>query len=269
MAKFQPQILECPLCGHRGYIVTEDIHKGNLTLLQGVTTSHPNICAHIKCPNCPNDFDLIFEWRQTVREEMLFECVSPPNAGLKMWRWMVGGEPRIPQYEYNPHGRSLLEQTLDQQCKMIADEIVGWGNNGGGLGQNLETMLSHAEDYTKGKSWKNFTNKHFMVVVCENCLTGTKKPGYSGKFAPVHFKDSDLMAAINGVLKPNQNNKSVFFCDNPVGNCAEVHATNSLLYYEPLFGLNNFVYSIAYMTRFGLPRSYCMNCIALFHLNNA
>lgn len=268
MAKFQPQGIECPHCGYRSYIVTEDIHKGNLIMLQGSAEDKPNINAQIECPNCRNHFSLAFEWRQTLRDEMQFECVSQPNVGLKMWRWIIHDEPLIPRYEYNLLKRSQSEQCLDQECKKIADEIVGWKSNGGAPGQALEDMLSHAEDYTKGKTWKNFTKKHFMVVVCGNCLSGTIQPGYSGKFEPVHHKNADLLAAMYGVLSPNPDNKSVFFCNNPVGNCAEVHATNSLLYYEPQFGLNNLQYSIAYMTRFGTPRSYCMNCIALFRLNN-
>lgn len=269
MVKFQPQNITCPHCGHQSCIVTEDIHKGSLVVFQGVSVSQPNIGAQIECPFCNNRFNLVFEWRRTLRDEMFFVCTSQPNVGLEMWRWMVGGEPLMPQYKYNPLRRTQLEQSIDRECKKIAAEIVGWGNMGGAPGRSLEVLLGHAEDYTKEKSWSNFSNKHFIVVVCENYLTGTIKPGYSGKWAPVHLKNRGLLAAISGVLQPTPRNRSVFFCNNPVGNCAEVHAANSLLYYEPQFGLNHLLFSTAYITRFGTPRSYCMNCIALFHLNNA
>lgn len=66
---------------------------------------------------------------------------------------------------------------------------------------------------------------------------------------------------------PEENSK--LFCNNPIGHCAEVHAANSFLFYEPKTALKSFRFSIAYLIRFGEPRSYCMNCIELFDLTNA
>lgn len=139
----------------------------------------------------------------------------------------------------------------------------------GAPGQSLEQILSRVEDYTKGSSWKNFRKKHLVVAVCGNGMNGNTHHGFSGKFAPVHNKNTDLMNAMRHRLGGAPEGRSNQFCNNLVGHCAEVHATNSYLYYEQQVPLNQLEYSIAYLVRNAMPRSYCMNCITLFNLRNA
>lgn len=265
---FQPQSITCTHCQYQNLIITEDIHVGNLVMASSIITRRPVIIAKVVCPNCYKSIELEFKWKQTVKDEMLFECVNQHNTVLQMWRWMVNDKPLTPQYRPGYNKRTALEQSLDKDCKRIADDIVEWHDKGT-QSNSLETILSQVQDYTKGNSWKNFNKKHKVVAVCCNSSTSTTKQGYSGNFAPVHHKNPDLMAAIRGVLQAEPEEKSVLFCNNKVGHCAEVHASNTLLFYEPQYSLHDLKFSIAYLIRNALPRSYCMNCITLFQLNNA
>lgn len=108
-----------------------------------------------------------------------------------------------------------------------------------------------------------------MVALCGSFKSDTITRGFSGEFYSVNYKNADLMEAMDTKLGGAPEENSKLFCNNPIGHCAEVHAANSFLFYEPKTALKSFRFSIAYLIRFGEPRSYCMNCIELFDLTNA
>ena len=265
---YQPQGIICEHCGHHGQIITEDIRLGDLSVVSLPSAPISQLVAQVECPSCHQKFDLVFTERRRTGVEILYVCDNQPNDGLEMWRRWENGKPKRPVFIPNNVGRDPSEQWLDALCKRTADNIVEW--QGCGVpGQSLEQILGRVEDYTKSSSWKNFRKKHLVVAICGNGINGNTHHGFSGKFALVHYKNPDLMNAIQQTLGAEPEDKSNQFCNNRVGHCAEVHATNSYLYYDKQVQLNQLEYSTAYLVRNAMPRSYCMNCIALFNLRNA
>ena len=241
---------------------------GSLATASNLKTRKLKVFAQVKCPSCPNTLLLEFEKVGCAGDDVLFECKTQPNAGLQMWRWMVQEKPRIPNYKPHYAGRSVFEQKLDHQCMEMANGIVKWKNDIA-PGSSLSDILSQVEDYTEGVSWRNFKKNHAVVAVCGNGNTSESKHGFNGSFAPVKYKDTLLTNTMTAVLGPVLDEKSSQFCENKVGRCAEVHAANSFLYRGAVENLSLLQFSIAYQIRDALPRSYCMNCITLFQLNNA
>lgn len=265
---YQPQGIICEHCGHQGQIITEGIRVADLTVVSAPSAPISQLVARVECPCCHQKFDLVFTESQRTGSEIMYVCDNQQNGGLELWRRWENGIPKQPGYTPNYAGRNPSEQGLDALCKRTADNLVEWQERGV-PGQGLEQILSRVEDYTKDSSWKNFRKKHLVVVVCGNGMFGNIHHGFSGKFAPVHYKNPGLMNAMRQNLGAEPEEKSNQFCNNLVGHCAEVHATNSYLYYDQHVPLNQLEYSIAYLVRNAMPQSYCMNCIALFNLRNA
>ena len=266
MNMFQPQEIICTDCLHHGLIITEDFWIESIEVLSKDANGPSVLRVDVNCPHCHNVFKLEMKRMRIVGNHLLFECVSPLNTGLQMWRLMLDDSLKMPNYHPNFAYRPN-EQALDNKCKKIADDLIGWKQSKA-PSQNLEMILGQVEDYTKGNSWNNFYGKHKVVAVCGDISTGMMKPGFSGKFYSINYKNADLMNAILSELG-EPDNSSKLFCNNPVGHCAEVHAANSFLYYESTHSLNTLSFSIAYRVRDAQPRSYCMNCITLFKLTNA
>lgn len=239
---YQPQGIICEHCGHHGQIITEDIRLVDLSVVSLPSAPISQLVAKVECPSCHQKFDLVFTERRRTGVEILYVCGNQPNDGLEMWRRWENGIPKQPVYTPNYAGRNPSEQGLDALCKRTADNLVEWQERGA-PGQSLERILSRVEDYTKDSSWKNFRKKHLVVVVCGNGMFGNTHHGFSGKFAPVHYKNPGLMNAMRQNLGAEPEEKSNQFCNNRVGHCAEVHATNSYLYYEQQVPLNQLKYS--------------------------
>ena len=273
--KFQPQHITCDVGGYSSDIITEDIPTNKLTLIHPSGSKPLRVRARIKCPTCtvaacphPGHFDIEFEQIRTQGPEVLFQAISS-NTGLQMWRLVVNNQAKIPSYY--PGGRTGLEGNLDTQSKSIADAMFKW--KGSGVANNdLITVLSQVEDYTKSKSWNAFTKQHFIVATSAIDKPGIQPnnhPGFNGIYANVPNKNAKLQGAFVSQLGDKEGAQSNVFCNNPIGQCAEVHSANGSLNVDAGANLSDLKFSIAYHCRTSRPRSYCLNCITLFDLNNA
>ena len=260
--KFIPQDITCEKCGHQGKIITEDIHLKDLVIQLNSDTSQSEILAHVKCPSCHQNFDVLFKYKMVSSDETLYECEGQSNKGLKMWVNLKNGE--FNTLEYQPStSRSSMEQQLDQQCEDISDRLIKW--KGKTLAsQSLSDILGAAEDYTNSVSWKTFRLRHYLAVVCAEAGSQNTYIGYSGNFDTVKIKNQMLIDSFVNRLGGMAESESNQFCDNPIGHCAEMHGANRCLNNETNATLQTMMFSIARICRTGLCRSYCQNCLTLF-----
>ncbi len=261
--KFVPQIFKSSTCGYPGQIITEDIPSKNITV-QHDHSGKIRLIVSIECPLCRSICTLEFEEIQWNGEETLFKCTTPPNVGLEMWRLIKNGIAMQPVFQPNRINRSALEEILDYKCCQIADHLVKWKNNSQ-PGRQLVDILKEVDDYTQQESWKNFTNRHYMVAMC---ATNTQNPefyrGFSGRFDTVNNKNANLRNEFICLLGGIEETESELYCKNKIGHCAEVHAANSCMNNDNSVMTYHLQFSIAYQCRTARPRSYCLNCITLF-----
>ncbi len=273
--KFHPQHITCDVGGYSSDIITEDIPTNNLTLIHPSDSEPLRVRARIKCPACsvatcphPGHFDIEFEQVCTQGPEVLFQAISS-NTELQMWRLVVNDQAKIPSY--HPGGRTGLEGDLDTQSKSIADAMFNWKGPGVAI-NDLIRVLSQVEDYTKSKSWDAFTKHHFIVATSAIDKPGIHSSilsGFNGIYANVPFKNTKLQGTFVSRLGDKEGMQSNVFCNNHIGQCAEVHSANRSLNADARANLSDLKFSIAYHCRTNRPRSYCLNCITLFDLNNA
>lgn len=273
--KFHPQSITCDVGGYSGEIITEDIPKGDITLITPIGTNPLRVRVHIKCPTCnvvgcphPGRFDIEFKQIGTQGSEVLFQSISS-NPRLQMWRLVRNSDVLVPSY--HPGIRNGLERKLDIQSEDIADAIYKW-KGAGQAGDDLIQLLSYAEDYTQSESWKKFTERHFIVavsIVDKPGILAKEHPGYNGIYSTVPNKNAQLSSAFLSRLGNKEEEFPKLLCHNRIGHCAEAHSANRSLNAEPSAGLTDLKFSIAYHCRTKLARSYCLNCITLFNLNNA
>ena len=268
--KYVPQAITCPNCNcnHSGMIITEDIPKTNL-VPQINPDGRTDILAQIRCPECNGIIQIAFVFQRQVGDEILYECETQPNKGLQMWLRLVDGNLKSPVFRPVTGNRSPFEQTLDSRCQTIADLLHKW-KSPLQPGQDLEEILGEVEDYTKKVSWKEFKARHYVVNICAEDESNNSYVGFSGRFDVVKNKNPQLIDAFLNELIGVAGDKSNQFCENPIGQCAEMHAANRCLNYENAANLPTLRFSIAYTCRHGSswPKSYCMNCITLFALSN-
>ncbi len=261
--KYVPQSFINGTCGYAGEIITEDIPSNKLTVLRN-PTGMVQIKVSIECPVCHNRCDLTFEEKRRVGDESLFECVTSPNVGLKMWRRIKDDIAMQPVFQPNNINRTALEKSLDCQCYQIADHMVKWKNEPQ-PGQQLVDILKEVEDYTQQESWKKFTKRHYMVAMCAvNAQNSNFFKGFSGRFDTVNKKNVDLTNALQHELGGVVESESHLYCNNIIGHCAEVHAANCCMNGNNQASTDQLLFSISYQCRTARPRSYCMNCITLF-----
>jgi len=263
---FQPQRIICPCCLRPGLIITEDIRDDNRAT-RIWKTLHSSLITRIVCPHCSNTFEMTFEPCKSRVDEVLYKCIDYPNAGLYMWKNMGSGNPKLPVYRPHARRRTLLERSLDARCALIAAHTVRW-KQGAAVGMSLTEILSRLEDYTKCKTWAQFKKRHLVVDVCSMAGSTKMFEGFSGNFLNVNNRHRDLVRAYRHRLGSDAEMESNQFCQNMIGRCAEVHAANRCLNNDAHSDINHLKFSIAYVCRTGLPRSYCMNCITLFRLRN-
>ena len=264
--KFIPQLITCTHCNHQGQIITEDIPLKDL-VLQLNQEGKAEIIAFVECPKCHVISQIIFVHRRDAGNETLFECIIPPNNGLQMWRWIVNGVPKMPVFQPEEGGRSQCESILDSHCRDVVDHLLEWKNQPQ-PGQELADLLGEVQDYTKTTSWRAFSKRHFIVNICAKNDSHSFYLGFSGIFSVVKRKNSQLMSAFQHKLGGCAEDKSKQFCKNLIGHCAEMHAANKCMNYESPISLSDLRFSIAYVYRTGMPRSYCMNCITVFSVRN-
>lgn len=273
--KFHPQSITCNCGGYSSEIITEDIPTKKIEVLQPTGARPLRLRAHIECPACsvttcphPGHFDIEFEPILRQGPETLFQSISS-NPRLEMWRLVENGRALPPSY--HPGIRSGLERKLDIQSEEIADAVFKW-KGAGQAGDDLIQLLRYAEDYTQSESWKKFIERHFIVavsIVDKPGVLAKEHPGYNGIYSTVPNKNAQLSSAFLSRLGNIEEEFPKLFCHNRIGHCAEVHSANKSLNAEPSAGLSDLKFSIAYNCRTKRPRSYCLNCITLFNLNNA
>lgn len=264
---FQPQRIVCPYCHHSDQIITEDIRESDINVRNRTTNQITELDAQVECPCCHQPFTLLFVLQNEVGGNSLYVCNCRPNIGLQMWKRIDGDHIITPKYDPNNATRVTPLAELDAKNAHIADLMFSWKSTGQPC-QDLDTILGQVEDYTKKKSWKKFNKKHFVVVTCApQCDINNQYVGFNGAFSPVKKKNFNLMNGIQQQLGRKVEEKSNRFCYNKIGHCAEVHAANSCLNNTQV-NIHDLRFSLAYICRTGLPRSYCMNCITLFGLTN-
>ena len=267
--KFEPQTLT-NICGYSAKIITEDIPSSDLIVSDSANTGKKTIKAILESPICHKKFELIFEEKQQIGAETLFVCENDPNKGLEMWRILIDGKALQPAFIPNSAHRSDFEEYLDNRCFAIADQMVKWKNTPD-PSHSLSDILKEVEDYTQSDSWRKFNRRHYMVALCN--LDGNVEPpfiGFSGRYDTVKVKNIDLRNAFLQRLGGDGECKSNQYCKNVIGHCAEMHAANRCLNKWQRQSLDSLKFSIAYRCRTATPRSYCLNCITLFHtLTNA
>lgn len=255
---FQPQNVICPYCGNQAHIITEDIPwkyiqygwDGELVIM---------LC----CPSCHGRIELFFAEDKICNNEIRYRCVNHGNKSLNMWRRMDIGRALPPVFRFVSANRTSFERKLDSEGQKKADRIYKWLNEPQ-QGQTLEEILGQVGDYTKTETWKKFKKNHSVMVLCSHDGKKTRFIGFNGKFNTVNQKNQTLEDYIELYLNGKAEEFSHQFCFNRIGRCAEVHAANRCLNKESSANLDDLRFSMAYLCRFGIARSYCLNCITLF-----
>lgn len=261
---FKPQVVTCENCGYQAHIITEDIPKDNLSVYRGMSCKQTYIDAKVRCPKCKYMFELMFEEKYSSRGETVFECVNDSkNRGLEMSRMMDNGTPLPPVFRPVAASRTAFEKQLDSEGQNIADKIYRWGKESEGC-KTVEEFLGDVEDYTKGMTWKKFKKHHFVLSLCAHDGAQIHYMGFNGKFGNVKLKNKLLIDSFMLYLGGEVEDLSRQFCCNKIGRCAEMHAANSCLNRDQALSIDDLRFSVAYICRTAMPRSYCLNCVTLF-----
>lgn len=259
---FQPQPIRCPHCNYEGHIIPEDIPQGVLKVHRDAN-GKVSINATIKCPSCGNSFSLDFGFDQSKGEEYFFKCVTSGYQHITMWRRMEGLIPKVPSYR-PVRSRTEYEKWLDNRCKSIADLTKNWKEKKIPSNELMDILEANLEDYTKDQTWQTFKDNHYIVNVCSQDGTYLDFKGFNGTFSTIPNKSSVLVQQFVDSLGNREQKYSNQFCNNRIGCCAEAHSANRCLTNSTTPEFDKLVFSLAYICRNALPRSYCMNCLALF-----
>ena len=131
--------------------------------------------------------------------------------------------------------------------------------------KSLADYLGEFDDYTKQIKWKQFKKRQLIVAYCAHDGVLNFYKGYNGVFNTVKVKNKVLNGEFVTKLGGTEENLPKHYCNNKIGHCAEMHAANFCLNAEPKQDTIDLRFSIAYHCRTAEPRSYCLNCITLFH----
>ncbi len=173
----------------------------------------------------------------------------------------------IPVYNPSSFARTAFERSLDQKALDMAQKIYPWQNQPI-RAKNLADYLGEVEDYTKQISWKKFRKAQLIVAYCAHDGGNSFYRGFNGLFNTVKVKNNVLCKEFNSKLGGSEEEFPKHYCNNRIGHCAEMHAANSCLNYEPADNTDDLRFSIAYQCRTATPRSYCLNCVTLFQNAN-
>lgn len=255
---FTPQIITCECCGYQGHIITEDIPYKHIKY-----GWNDELVIDACCPSCQHVFELYFVEEILCNKDIRYKCVSYGNTSLTMWRRKDIGKAQPPVFRPVTANRTVFEQQLDVEGQRIVDGIYKWMNKPQPR-QTLEDILGLVVDYTKTQTWKKFKKNHFVMSLCAHDGKQDHYIGFNGKFNTVNKQNHVLLDGFELYLHGKAEEYSNQFCYNKIGRCAEVHAANSCLNKEPDQSLNDLRFSVAYICRFAIPRSYCLNCVTLF-----
>lgn len=262
---FQPQNVICPRCGTQHQIITEDIPSGNIYMCSIPFASGHRLCVQLECPDCHNRFNLCFiEKSKAANHDTLFECTEQSNVGLQMWKRIEGCSLKIPSYFPNMGNRTAFEKSLDEMALAMVDKIHPWKEQPKPA-KTLADYLGEVDDYTKQITWKKFKKRQLIVAFCAHDGGENYYHGFNGLFNTVKVKNQVLEQDFVSKLGGHEEDLPKHYCNNKIGHCAEVHAANSCLNHEPAPNTDDLRFSIAYQCRTAHPRSYCLNCITLFH----
>lgn len=262
--KFQPQNVTCPLCGNQHPIITEDIPSVSICMCGSLKDHGLRLCVHLECPDCHHLFKLCFEKKSNVNNETLFESIGILNAGLQIWKRIEGSKIMIPTYHPNIGNRTAFERMLDDKALSMVNRIYPWQNQID-HSKTLADYLGEFDDYTKQIKWKQFKKRQLIVAYCAHDGVLNFYKGYNGVFNTVKVKNKVLNGEFVTKLGGTEENLPKHYCNNKIGHCAEMHAANFCLNAEPKQDTIDLRFSIAYQCRTAEPRSYCLNCITLFH----
>lgn len=255
---FTPQRITCEFCGYQGHIITEDIPNKHIKY-----GWDGELVIDVCCPFCHHMLELYFIKELLFNKDTRYKCVNYGNMSLTMWRRMVVGKAQPPVFRPVTANRTAFEQQLDAEGQKKVDGIYKWMNNPK-PGQTLEDILGLVEDYTKTQTWKKFKKNHSVMSLCAHDGKRNHYIGFNSKFNLVKKQNRLLLDGFELYLHGEAEEYSSQFCYNQIGRCAEVHAANSCLNKEPGHTLNDLRFSLAYLCRFAIPRSYCLNCVTLF-----